>query len=433
MLIAPSCYEGGSNNNAKGPGNQPGGVAVALGEIAVDAGGRYFLSRAGTRLVVGDMKTQFMKTIDRIKNPALVAFWSSDQGSGIYTISLDSTGMGELVSSYDLEHDQLVWEIPLERVDESIEVSPTGDKLVLWRTWRDLLVLDAATGDQLMEKAFEDGIADIDILRDGARMMVTSFETRGEDQLPSTQIRMLDMSGDQKCVMSVPNCSSNLVLTQDETRGLLAPTRCGRDPVSIIEIDEDTCRFRTNLPGFGPVALSPDGETAVAFIDRDANDPGAPALPENVTRSLDRYHLMFIDTASFEYETTPLGDVLPRYAFTPDGSSLLIDTDDFNRTAAAILILDIEEKEARMVTGDDVSLDNFVLTPDSEHAFIIDGGLFDLEIEKAQTTQIPLSFVPISINMTPDGETLLMKAALDGHVSLFDVGSQQIVGRFELN
>ncbi len=429
VIIAPSCYEGGSNDNAKGPGNQPGGVAVALGEIAVDAGGRYFLSRSGTRLVVGDLSTQFMRTIDKIENPSLVAFWSSDQGSGIYTISHQETS--ETVVSYDLEHDSIVWEITLDRTDESIEVSPAGDKLVLWRIYRDLVVLDASNGSTIFQQTFEDGIADIDLLRDGRRMMITSFETRDAERRPSTQVRMLDLdNGDQMCVINVPNCSSNLVITNEDKRALLAPTRCGRDPVSVIEIDEEDCDFRINLPGFGPVALSPDGDIAVAFIDRDANDPDAPALPEKVVRSLARYHLMFIDPVSLEYETSELGDVLPRYAFTPNGASLLIDTDDYDRTEAAILILDIEEQESRMVTGDDVALDNFVLTPDSEHAFIIDRGLYDLEIDAARTSKVALDFSPKSINMTPDGKTLLLKAELDGDVRLFDVESRGVVGRF---
>lgn len=424
MLAAFACLEGGANQNGNHAGNKDGGVQLWLGEIAVDADGRFFLSRSDEHLVVGDLEIGTLDVIDEIRVPDVLAF-RPDGSPGFFAVNValgKESQILETVTSYDLSTRSIVWQRELPRWDFTMDVTSDGERLLL--TYADsVLILDAENGTQLAEIVLDQPAIDVDLVAD-ERIVVMEQQTRDGENLPHARVSVWSaLDGSAVCDVVIPNCHSELVVNRSGERAFVAPTRCGRDPISVVDLEQ--CNFRGNLPGFGPVALSPDGETVVGFMDRDANDPLAPPLPEDVLTSQDRYHLMFVETESLDYTTAPIGDLLPRYAFTPNGATLIVDHDvdrDRSRTGPLVL-LDTEAKTIRTVEGPEVELHEYALTPDSSRAFIVDAALFRLSIDDAKTDRIGLSYTPTSVNITPSGDTLLLKDAVYGSVHLYDIAS----------
>lgn len=422
-----ACLEGGANQGGRQPGNTEGGIDVGLGEIAVAADGRYFLSLSNGYLMVGDLQTRSMRALEGLPKADLLSFWP--EGAGIYLISYPQTlteGATERVLSFDLAEDRVIWSKAFERLDTGLDVAP-GGRLVLWGA-AGAQVLDGGSGESVGKVSLHagEGLADLDVLSDG-RLLLTHWTERDAERRPTTDVSMHSPTGQPLCRVTVPNCDSELVVDATEARAFLAPTRCGRDPVSVIELEPAACRFRENLPGFGPVAPSPDGRTMVAFMDRDDPDPEAPARPTEVRESAIRFHLMFIDVETLAFDTTPIGDVLPRYTFTPDGRTLIVDHSE-REASRGVLLLDVDSRSTKPIRGPVVDLDTYVLTPDSRRAFVVDAGLYTLDLTEALVESLPLSFVPISINITPAGDTLLLKDFSQDRVYLFDVDAGEVAG-----
>jgi hypothetical protein len=426
VMLASGENMGGANQGGAAPGSGKTGVDLAVGDIAVEPGGGYFLSRQGSALLIGDLETRRVESLPGLPSPDRVAFWSSVNGRGFFLLSKSGYGSETLVS-YDVDRRAVAWKVSLGRSDSRLQPSEQGDRLVLAGS-SDILVLDAATGAPRGSFSVPGGIADIEV--DGANDRLIAVEnTRTVSTDPAvleTHIhvrRLVDASA--TCEIVAPNCADQLVLAPGGQRAFLAPTTCQRDPVSVLDLA--TCTFEKNLPGFGPVALSQNGRTAVAFVDRDSKDPMAPALPAEVTTSADRYHLMFIDVATLAYGTTPIGANLPRYAVTPDGRLLLVDSAfDAGSAPGNVRILDIDEKSIRTVVGPYVQLESYVLLPDSSVAYAVWGDLFRIDTDAATATKVPLPFKPTAVNMVPSGATLLLKDGSE-HVHLFDVSAGAVV------
>jgi len=71
-----ACFEGGSNQNQRTPGNQDDGVGLRLGDIAVHPSGDYFLSSTGDGLFHGTIRTGETRVLSGITNPQRLAFAS---------------------------------------------------------------------------------------------------------------------------------------------------------------------------------------------------------------------------------------------------------------------------------------------------------------------------------------------------------------------
>ena len=104
LLAAFACLEGGANQNGSRAGNKDGGVQLWLGEIAVDADGRFFLSRSDQHLVVGDLEVGTLDVIDEIRVPDVLAF-APDGSPGFFAVNVaidEQSQILETVTSYDL-------------------------------------------------------------------------------------------------------------------------------------------------------------------------------------------------------------------------------------------------------------------------------------------------------------------------------------------
>ncbi|HTM18948.1 MAG TPA: WD40 repeat domain-containing protein, partial [Kofleriaceae bacterium] len=368
LFLVAAC--GGANLNARGPGNREGGIRVGDQEIAVDPAGQHILVRSGEDLLIGDPVTRQLTRAAEIVAPRLLAF----RAGGFLAVM-----GGNLLVDYDFAADRMQWRRPLEGRVTSLDVSPDGKRVVV--AGDDVRLFDAATGEPAGRFVPEGGIEDVDVTSDSERIVVTLHDTWHDQQRQTTIDVVAAADGKLLCTTRVPNCSDELVLSPDGRRAYLAPLSCSHDPVSIVDVTA-TCRFEGNLPGFGPVALSPDGATGIAFLDRNARDPAAPPLPPEVASSPVRFHLMLFDTRSHALRTLPMGnDMPPRYLLTPDGKTAVVDGlaaiqgDDlhghFRLVGQPIRLIDVASAAARTVSGPDVMLNLFAVDPGSQWIWLI--------------------------------------------------------------
>ncbi|MCS6899686.1 MAG: hypothetical protein RMJ98_08345 [Myxococcales bacterium] len=428
MLASGDGNLGGANEGGKAPGSGDTGIDLAVGEIAVDPQGRYFVSQVDGKLKVADLDSLRFREIKGLPKPTRLAFWPASVGQGFFLLS--TTESEEEVISYDLGKSMEVWRKKLPRRDEAIQVDEAGSRLVLWQP-AGLVALTTENGSEVGEITLEDNTSLVDVDLVQGRLITTVRGKPDGKGLPTAQIhlRALEDLTESCPLVVVPNCADELVIAGNGKRAFLAPTFCGRDPVSVIDLE--ACTFDKNLPGFGPVALSDNGRTAVAFLDRDNDDPQAPPIPDEVKKSKDRYHLMFLDTNTLVFGTTPIGQELPRYAVTPDGQLLLVDA----WTQAKednVRIVDTATKTIRQVSGPSIQLSNYVMLPDSTAAFVLhEEALYELDIVAAQTSLRPLSFTPTHINRTPKGDKLLLRDTQQA-VHLYDVAFRKESGVFSV-
>lgn len=432
-LMLGSGNSGGANEGGHAPGSGDDGINVGLGHIAVDPSGGYFLSRQDNDLAIGDLDSKEVQVLRTLPTPTKVAFWARNRGRGFFVLGLED-GYSRL-ASYDFDQEREVWSVSVPSSWGGLKVSEKDGAIVVWsEDW--LKVLSHDSGAEVGAFSPTEAIRDVDLRHDTGQLIVTTdtvwTNVQGES-MPLTKVLVRDASDAAPiCKMEVPNCADELVLTPDGGRAFLAPTFCAHDPVSVLNLT--SCTVEKNLPGFGPVALSQNAQTAVAFIDAANEDPFAPPIPEEVKQSDSRFHLMFIDVDTLEYGTLEVGEELPRYAVTPDGRLLV----DAQASANNVRILDIEARDLRTVEGAYVLLSDYVLLPNSQFVYGLHGDLlsasssenavktlFEIDIPAARSRTLGLSFSPVSINMVPNGELLLLKDR-DSRVHLYDVEDKEV-------
>src|SRR5690606_13086866 len=108
---------------------------------------------------------------------------------------------------------------------------------------------------------------------DDARLLaVERHSWPAEAEEPTTAVHVIALEGGTSHTLEVPNCSDDIIVPSHGEMALLAPTFCGKDPISYIDLTPGDEKFVKNLPGFGPVAMGPDGSTAVGFLDMNLVD-----------------------------------------------------------------------------------------------------------------------------------------------------------------
>lgn len=440
-LSLTACDFGGLNQNEQHAGNQDDGVNLSFGDIAVDPTGTYFLSRNGDDLVHANILTGGAKILPGVDSPVRLAF--DHEAERVY-LTLESGGGDELVA-YDVRDRKAVWSVPIkitERLTTThgrvsfplIEVSEDNKYLVVTHK-HELEILDITNGEVLRSEEFDAPVVDVDLSPDGADVIITTdHEWVGEgddDDDPETMVISVPMDPDSpapdRTEIKVPNCSDEVVVAPDGEHAFLAPTSCNKDPISVIDLGSG--EFVKNLPGFGPVAMSPSGEEMVGFLDMEFVDEALFDDPDDIPTSGGRYHLMFVDASTLQYDFLALGEKIPRYAMTPDGKMLLVDSVGWFEDER-LRVVDIAARSIEQVSGPAVQLDNFAVTSDSEHVFLLDDGLFDLDVPARDIDAVSVGFDPENINITPDDTYLLLRQS-DTKIQVFDIASSQIVRGIE--
>lgn len=397
-----ACKQGGANSNQKSVGDEPGGVKLGVGDIAVAPFGNYVVFRRADGLAVGHVENGVMLPLP-VANPTRLAF--SKERPVIYV----GNGTTSEIVAVDTDTRKALWSTHVDDTStETLRLSSTrDDAYVVAAGISSVAILNAETGHEDAYLTFGNPIVDVALLPDSSRALVVEAHAWNGDT-PSTRVTSVDLKTHVRVEMNVPNCSDRIVIGGDSQRAFLAPTTCQRDPVSVIDLTPGSEHFQRNLPGFGPVALAPGGTLGVAFVDATAvdlslyDDP-SQAPPEDGTR----YHLMLLDTGNLKYELTPVGDDLPRFAVTPDGNVLLVDnaygSDDNTR------LFDVASRSFKYIQGPKFLLNAFALSSDSKHAYVLYPGLLDVDIGASKAGAIDPGFTPTNLNISADDQLLFLR------------------------
>ena len=436
-VLIGGCLEAGLNQNQQAPGNGETGVDVGIGDIAIDPGGRYVFYTSGDRLQYADLVTRTHHRVKGLVDAQRFAFGPA--GSGVvYAVGRPAAGEDFVLIAYHLGQSRTLWSRPVTigfavegnrfSVLPWVTPTPDGGALVVTHSMR-VEVLDAARGTVRHEVALEKNVADVDLVPGQDRVLITEWHRWNGDS-PMTRIQSLDLGTGRVIRFEVPNCSSELVLTPDAHHAFLSPSNCRKDPVSLIDLDENL--WLRNLPGFGPVAVAPDGMLAVAFLDATAVEPQLFDDPSQIPSiESGRYHLMLIDTATLGFRTVPLGDSLPRYAITPDGHILLVDSPSWV-SDGRLRLLDVLAARMVPLTGtEDVRLENYVVTTDATRVFLLYHGLYRVDVGDARLVPVPLAFAPLNLNITPDDRKLLLRED-DDTMWIYDIEGGRLDGSIDI-
>jgi hypothetical protein len=442
IALAPACgIEGGLNDNGHQAGNDDGGVELSAGDIAVHPSGAYFIAYDGDGTIKGDPATGECVALPGLRWPARVAF-----GKALAFVT-DYTDDGAEIVGYDVETKSAKWSAPVHAEIDIEDLGPRSYPLVVVDdALAQLGVAEAnavrvygqADGSIVSETDFDQQVLDLAALPNG--FLVTTeeswyFDDELEENLPSATVILLDGKGELTRI-DVPNCAAEPAISKDGRRAFMAPTTCvdpssdeGKDPVSVIDLAAGA--FERNLPGFGPAGATADGTRIIAFMDADDLDESLFRDGDPRPEGGDRYHLMLIDPSDLSFELIAIGDELPRYAPAPDGSVLLLDTDDW-LADPRVRVVDVAQRTVSDVQGPQVELDDFAFTRDASRAFLIDdvdgdgAELFDLSVAMRKVFAVALDFTPSNLLVTPDDAWLLLRAEEDQRLWAFDIANDRI-------
>ena len=430
---AHGCSPGGNNENQHVVGDQPGGVKLSLGEIAVSPDGAYVIFQGDGRLSVGWPTLGVVEDLP-LTQPTSLAF--SKKRDVIYVGSAKDGALHAI----DVKTKTELWATPIQAdatgldgpwATLRIESSADDTRLVATGTTH-VSLYDAATGKSLAEQDVTDSIVDVALLPDSARALVVTHETwsDGPNPLPNSKVTVLSLTDGKTRAFDVPNCASTLAVTPDGTRAFLSPTSCKFDPISLLDLTKDTEGWVRNLPGFGPLAMAKDGATAIAFVDTHNLDETLFLNPGQIPAhgaGDPEYYIMTLDTKTLAFELTVVGDTLPRYTLTPDGDVLLVDAAE--STTTPLRLFDTKTHTFREVVGPRVRLDNFVIASDARHVYAIEVDLFDVDVQASVASTIDLPFQPTNINIAPDDQTLYLRSSASD-ICVFSLKTRECTATF---
>ena len=425
LLLSPlttGCFgfEGGANMNEQAPGSGDDGVHLSLGDIAIHPDGSHLLARSGDILIRADIDNGHARELPGLPKPERLAF--DPASDRVFVTSF--TDKGPRLVAYDTDTGAQDWAVPTDIVSYSLpdlnygssmpRLAPTRDGQLLLASHEDRVeIFEPSSGSVIHELASPRAIVDVDVDNNSHTAFLTlDHEWNDETDIPETLLEIVDLDAGTKKTVSIPNCSSELMIAEQAAIGFIAPTTCQRDPVSVIDLA--TGEFVKNLPGFGPVALPLRSSVAVAFADTTNLDMELFGPEDPVPSEEDgRFHLMFIDVDTLAFDFIPVGDELPRFAMAPQGDLLVVDHDYGGwlgqEGGTRVRILDLHSRELINVAGPEVELDHYSWSPDGQAVWLLDDGLFELSVPKRQVIERPLAFEPTNLNMTPDGSRLILR------------------------
>jgi DNA-binding beta-propeller fold protein YncE len=217
------------------------------------------------------------------------------------------------------------------------------------------------------------------------------------------------------------NCADELVVSAASGLALLSPTTCifppdqkeldanedpppvFQDPISVITLGSR--EFLGNLPGFGPVAVTPDGSLAVGFTRREVLESDWDYWGQS-----EPFGLIFVNTQTLEWEVVDFGHRIPAYTISPDGAYLYLYVDHDPSGKQTLSRMSLQPPHSRVtMSGPAVELDQFVWTAQGDTMyFISNSGLYLLGNYADSVTWIPMVVFPELLALRPQGDYLVL-------------------------
>ena len=254
-------------------------------------------------------------------------------------------------------------------------------------------VIDLKTG-QAHTFATPEPVRDLDFSPAHDEVLLTW--SRLVDGQPRATVAFYDpATASTTALVEVANCAGELKRVPGSNLALMAPTTCGRDPISIFDLAKRA--HVEDLPGYGPVAISADGKTAIGFTRRQDMIDTWGTTSQNTKTGL-----IFIDLASRSWQVVDYGERLPGWTLSPDGQWLY--TFEHNNLAR----WHVPTRERTAVT-DKVAPERFVWSADGKQMHFLTGGnLFRLDAGAATIAQVPMDQQAELINIRPQEDFLVL-------------------------
>ncbi|MFH1532350.1 MAG: hypothetical protein ABIK09_16625 [Pseudomonadota bacterium] len=285
-----------------------------------------------------------------------------------------------------------------------------------------LAVLETDTG-AVKTMSFSKRLRDIDYHRPSRGLLVTWGSYDWAADMNETTVAFVDpVTGTVEDQILFPNCADELKLVPDSDLAVLSPTHClkksvqvSQDPISVIDLANR--QFVKTLPGFGPVAISPDGSRAVGFTRREVMEEewGYDEQDEPVG-------LIVVDMDSLAWRVLDYGDHMPVFTISPDGEWLFLHEEGNGGGNDAadngwswggnkfhdLARIDLHDLSRTVLQESGLGLERYTWSPDGERLYgLCNGALFKIDVASGTLGQ-PLWTEATLMSLRPQGDALIL-------------------------
>ena len=298
-------------------------------------------------------------------------------------------------------------------------------------------ILEAETG-AMTTMSFPKRLRDIDYHRPSRGLLVTWGSYDWDADRNTTTVAFVDPgAGALEDQILFPNCADELILVPGRDVALLSPTHClkksvqaSQDPISVIDLG--TREFVKNLPGFGPVAVSPDGTRAVGFTRREVMEEEWGYLDQDAPVGL-----IVVDTDNLVWRVMDYGDRMPVFTISPGGEWLFVheegestgtDAEDNGWTWGEgsfhdFARIDLSDLSRSVLQETGLGLERYTWSPDGARLYgLCNGAVFMVDVASGNLGQIVWTGHAL-LSLRPQGDVLLLAPSDAPVYSVFDAKS----------
>jgi len=446
--------------------------ATVFERAAFDPSGRYVLQLVemaeGRCLAVADIDTGIVE-----HNGSLCGLrWIEVGPEGhAYVLSAD----GHLATVLDLASMSVVQTYVFENEFRVLDLSPDLQSLVAsnrpvrafdltqyeWRVTdlalRFVGVVDLAA-DVAHEQPFPFAIRSIAFSPvDGAVLVGAGWwQANG---LPETRVYWMNpVSGLVEDEVAFPNCAADLQVQPQGTLLLMSPNVCflhsvtlapppvqeeptedweeeweewedeedwdewDSDPVSIVELE--TREYVGKLPGFGPLALSPDGTTAIGFSRQQA-------LMKQWNMFQQQPHgLLLIRLTDLYWKFLEHGSAEPDFTFASSGELLIHDREAGDDR---LLKMSLETESVEEFSGPPATLEESSFAPEGMVLYtVFDGDVQRVEVSAKAISTLATPTTVAQIFARPQGDLIIAAGAEPATLHLLDADGGTLIESIDL-
>ena len=235
------------------------------------------------------------------------------------------------------------------------------------------------------------------------------------DGLPKATVAFYEpKTGHTSALVEAGNCAGELELVPNSNLALMAPTNCARDPISIFDLKAR--KHLEDLPGFGPVAVTPDGKTAIGFTRRQDMEN-----TWKYTGQKQKVGLIFVDLTTRKWQVVDYGERVPSFTLSPDGQWLYTFEHSFawqksqgsapgtlGSSSGQLARWHVATRK-RSPVSESLAPQRFVWTSDGARMYFLSGGaLYHLDAGGDTVTPAGVGKTAELINIRPQGDYLVL-------------------------
>lgn len=254
------------------------------------------------------------------------------------------------------------------------------------------------------------------------------------DGLPEAQVHFMNPeSGVVEDFLAFPNCADDLAIQPGGEKAILSPQQCFVHPISLTPddpepdewtdpeedwemwdewdeadpasfIDLKNREFIGNLPGFGPVQFSPEGDVAVAFSRQETLMKQWNIFQQELVG------LILIRVSDLYWEVVEYGADEPDFFFP--GQSMDLFLHDRQDGQDRLVRMDLESHEFTVLDGPPADFQQTALTSNSDVLYLVFEGQLHRHILSTNTLEpLAIPFQALQAFTRPDNDALIVTGA----------------------